>query len=262
MYDEEIITELIHEAADMIMQSSRPSAFTGAGMSQESDIPTYRQGSDSIWDIYDIDEVATAFALHINPQKVWDFTELQRQQVQIAHPNAGHNALAEIEERYVSGLPVITQNVDDLHERAGSRHVIHLHGEVMRNRCSKYCQGMPSLIHNDKLIRDTDGLVPRCPHCGEFVRPDVILFGEYLHAYPMDAANSIIQQTDLMVIIGASGLVAPASKIPLRAQDNQAKLIEINPQISRITPNVDVYIPLTSADAIPRILNRLSQIQS
>ena len=101
--------------------------------------------------------------------------------------------------------------------------------------------------------------VPLCPHCGELIRPDVILFGEYLHAYPMEQAEMIIDQTDLMIIIGTSGLVAPASKIPLRAQDNGARLIEVNPSRSRITPNVDIYIPLSSGEALTQILNLLEK---
>ncbi|MEO1288402.1 MAG: Sir2 family NAD-dependent protein deacetylase, partial [Chloroflexota bacterium] len=101
--------------------------------------------------------------------------------------------------------------------------------------------------------------IPDCPYCGELARYDVIMFGEYLHAYPMEQANIIIEQTDLMIVIGTSGVVAPASKIPLRAQDNGAKLIEINPTISRITPNVDVFIPLNSEQALPRILEAIKK---
>jgi len=259
MYDSDEITEAIQRATELIKSATRPSAFTGAGMSQESGIPTYRQEKGSVWDEHDIDEVGTAFAWHLNPQKVWDFWMEQCKKMQAANPNAGHLALSQMENKHLSGLPIITQNIDDLHERSGSRNVIHLHGKLMQKRCSRYCKGVPSLVADNDLVYSSEHSVPLCPHCGELIRPDVILFGEYLHAYPMEQAEMIIDQTDLMIIIGTSGLVAPASKIPLRAQDNGARLIEVNPSRSRITPNVDIYIPLSSGEALTQILNLLEK---
>lgn len=243
----------LKEVAGLLVASARPCVFTGAGMSQESGIPTYRDETNGLWRQYNIHEVSSGVAFHTQPQKVWDFHMLLRDLVQSVQPNPGHTALADIEADYLSGLPIITQNIDDLHERAGSRHVVHLHGQLMRNRCSRYCKGIPSIIEDELIEKSESGQIPRCPHCDAYLRPDVILYGEYLHGYVMDQARTIASQTDLMIVIGTSGLVAPASEIPLTAQDSGATLVEINPERSRITPNVDVFISATASVALSSI---------
>jgi NAD-dependent deacetylase len=253
------LNALIKEAVGFIATSARPSVFSGAGMSQESGIATYRGAEDGLWTQYDIDEVATAFALHQNPRKVWEFFQKNRAVVNAAQPNAGHQALAALEAAYVCGLPIITQNIDDLHERAGSRQVIHLHGELMQNRCSRYCQGIGVTMPDDVPTIAPHAELPRCPHCAALLRPDVILFGEYLHGDVYEQAQAVASQTDVMLVIGTSGLVAPASKIPLSAQDHGATLIEINPQPSRITPNVDIFIPASAGQALPHLLHILEE---
>ncbi|MEO1290045.1 MAG: Sir2 family NAD-dependent protein deacetylase [Chloroflexota bacterium] len=146
MFDECEIIEAIEGAASLILSAHKPSAFTGAGISQESGIPTYRRMNGSIWETVNVDDVGTAFAFYQNPQRVWDFWSEQRAIMLNAEPNHGHNSLSKIEADYTSGLPIITQNVDNLHERAGSRNVIHLHGDITKLRCSKYCKGVPSII--------------------------------------------------------------------------------------------------------------------
>lgn len=257
MVDEDFAAPL-KEIAGLLVASARPCVFTGAGMSQESGIPTYRDETNGLWRQYDINEVSSGVAFHTHPQKVWDFHVLLRDLVQSAQPNAGHFALTEIEADYLSGLPIITQNIDDLHERAGSRHVVHLHGQLMRNRCSRYCKGIPSIVEDELIVTPTDGQIPRCPHCDAYLRPDVILYGEYLHGYVMDQARTIASHTDLMLVIGTSGLVAPASEIPLMAQEAGATLIEINPVQSRITPNVDVFLQMTASAGLSGIRNTIA----
>jgi len=254
--DPDELADLIKDAVGYIAASARLSVFTGAGMSAESGIPTYRD-PDGLWTTYNAQEIASAAALHDDPAGVWEFFRKQCVLIQQASPNAGHHALRQIETLFGQRLPIITQNIDDLHERAGSTSVVHLHGQWMTNRCSRYCQGIPSLVDiSDEVISST--ALPTCPHCGAMVRPDVILFGEYLHGYVYEQAQAIAQRTDVILIIGTSGLVAPASKIPLTAQDHGATLIEINPQRTRITPNVDVYIPAPCAEVLHTIAESLT----
>jgi NAD-dependent deacetylase len=258
MMDADERAELIKEAVGFLATSARPSVFTGAGMSAESGIPTYRD-QNGLWMNHDPEEVATAASLHHDPARVWEFFRIQRRVIERAVPNAGHLALAQLEAAYFKRLPIITQNIDDLHERANSKSVVHLHGQFMQNRCSRYCQGIPSLVDLSGS-EINDATVPLCPHCGAMLRPDVILFGEYLHGYVYERAQAIAQRTDLMLIIGTSGLVAPASKIPLMAQDHGATLIEINPQPSRITPNVDLFIPAPCGEILKSIADTLEAI--
>lgn len=250
---EDDFTATLKEVAGLLVASARPCVFTGAGMSQESGIPTYRDETNGLWRQYNINEVSSGVAFHTQPQKVWDFHMLLRDLVQSVQPNPGHIALADIEADYLSGLPIITQNIDDLHERAGSRHIVHLHGQLMRNRCSRYCLGIPSIVEDELIEKSESGQILRCPHCDAYLRPDIILYGEYLHGYVMDQARTIASQTDLMIVIGTSGLVAPASEIPLMARDSGATLIEINLQPSRITGEVDVFIPLPVSAALSSI---------
>lgn len=253
--DADDLADLIKEAVGFIAASARLSVFTGAGMSAESGIPTYRH-PDGLWTTYNAQDIASASALHDDPASVWAFFRKQRAIIQKAAPNAGHQALARIETLFGRRLPIITQNIDDLHERAGSTSVVHLHGQWLKNRCSRYCQGIPSLVDISEA-EIASATLPACPHCGTLVRPDVILFGEYLHGYVYEQAQAIAQHTDVMLIIGTSGLVAPASKIPLLAQDHGATLIEINPQPSRITPNVDVFIRAPCGEILKEIAERV-----
>lgn len=237
----------------MLSSCKHPSALTGAGMSRESGIPTYRDHSDSLWSNPEIRRLATVAGFHETPELVWEFFKAFRDKVKAAQPNSGHLALAQTA-KYLSGLPIITQNVDDLHERAGSKHVIHLHGLLNQLRCSRYCQGVPSVIEGDW---EQDHQLPVCPFCGANLRPNITFFGEYLHSEPLQLAEYILQRTDLLIIIGTSGMVAPASEMPQTAKSNGAKLIEINLQPSMITPIADLWIEAPAGEVLPLILDAL-----
>lgn len=243
--------ELIAQIGIMLAESTRPSVLSGAGISRESGIPTYRGEPDSYWSNPAVRRLATVAGFHETPADVWNFFQSLRQQMGSAQPNAGHIALAQLEND-LPGLPVITQNVDDLYERAGSSKVVHLHGLINRNRCSRYCQGIPSLL-DEQYLTHQESVPPLCPHCGAFVRPHVTFFGEYLHAEPIQMVEYIASQTDVMIVVGTSGVVAPASEIPHQAKNAGAKLIEINPEPTPLTPIADYWLAASTSDVLPRI---------
>ncbi len=248
----------IEQAARLLRASSRPCVLTGAGVSKESGIPTFRDAMEGLWSQYDPPALATPQAFARDPKLVWDFYEMRRARVRPAQPNPGHRALAALERR-CDGLPIITQNVDDLHERAGSTRVIHLHGLIMRSRCARGCQGEPTLIDVEALTWDRSAGPPQCPHCGALVRPDVVWFGELLPQEPLAAALAIVESTDLMLVIGTSGVVSPAAQMPSEAKRRGAKLIEINPVRSELTPYMDLWLEGASGQILPRLVDALER---
>jgi NAD-dependent deacetylase len=252
-----MLTELeIAQAAQMLRASRYPCALTGAGVSKESGIPTFRDALDGLWAQYDPRQLATPAAFQANPRLVWDFYEMRRAKMHTTEPNPGHRALAALDRR-PAGLPIITQNIDDLHERAGSSTVIHLHGLLAQNRCSRSCQGLPTLIDVSSLMEEGEAVPPKCPYCGAWVRPDVVWFGEYLPPEALRRADQLLGETDLMLIIGTSGVVAPASQMPYAAKRHGAKLIEINPYESELTSLADLWLRAPSGEALPAILAML-----
>ncbi len=246
----------IASAAALLRNAQRPCVLTGAGVSKESGIPTFRDAMGGLWSQFNPMELASPFAFQRDPKLVWDFYEVRREKMRPAEPNPGHYALAALEKRFAR-LPIITQNIDDLHERAGSTGVIHLHGLIARNKCYAACQGEPTLIDVSTLTWDASATPPRCPHCGAFVRPDVVWFGEMLPPLALQAAKNVIYNTDLMLVIGTSGVVSPAAEMPFVAQEHDAKIVEINPYHSEITPIADIWIEARSGEALPRLVEIL-----
>jgi NAD-dependent deacetylase len=247
---------LIHKAAEMLATSQHIAVLTGAGVSKESGVPTFRDAMDGLWARFDPHQLATAEAFKENPKLVWDWYEYRRELVRGAHPNAGHVALAQLED-YFPGVTVITQNVDDLHEQAGSTDVVHLHGKIAQSKCFYHCQGEPTLIDISTLTWDKESGPPSCPHCGHWVRPDVVWFGEML---PMDALNrarTACATSAVMLVIGTSGLVNPAASLPSYARGRGAKIIEINPLETPITEVAHLYLGGASGDVLPRVLNAI-----
>jgi NAD-dependent deacetylase len=247
---------LIHRAAELLRASKRPCVLTGAGVSKESGIPTFRDALDGLWAQYDPHQLATMAAFRRDPKLVWDFYEMRRARMRPALPNPGHRALATLES-FHAALPIITQNIDDLHEQAGSSNVIHLHGLIARNKCVDACRGEPTYIDITTLTWDAEREPPRCPHCDAYVRPDVVWFGEMLPPEQLNRAQAAIAATDLMLVIGTSGVVSPAADMPYIAKRRGAVIIEINPFESEITPLADVWLPAPSGEALPRVVERM-----
>ncbi|PJF22382.1 MAG: NAD-dependent protein deacylase [Phototrophicales bacterium] len=243
--------ELIQQAANLLKNTNHIAVLTGAGVSKESGVPTFRDAMEGLWAKYDPQELATPQAFQRNPKLVWDWYQFRRDLVRQAKPNPGHFALAKIEARQPQTW-IITQNVDNLHEQAGSQQVIHLHGNIAQSKCFFDCQGSPTLI--DDSLLDASKSPPDCPHCGKWVRPNVVWFGESLPIDALNHATYISQICDVMLVIGTSGLVYPAAGLPKFARQHGAKIIEINPIDSAITPIAHLKLTGASGEVLPQIL--------
>lgn len=197
--------------------------LTGAGISAESGLPTFR-ASDGLWAGHRVEDVCTPEALDENPALVWQFYSQRREQGAVAEPNPAHRALAELEQQLGGRFFLCTQNVDDLHERAGSRHLVHMHGELAKSRCEAEC-GRPPI--EDRAIYRTLDEVPRCA-CGARLRPHIVFFGEM--PLEMNRIEREIAQTTLMLVIGTSGSVYPAANFVNWARRAGARTVYIGPE--------------------------------
>jgi len=219
-------------------------------MSAESGIPTFRDPG-GLWEQFRPEELATPEAFERDPDRVWAWYQQRRRVIEAASPHPGHHALAAMEP-YFEEFTVITQNVDRLHHRAGSRHVLELHGTLLENRCHR-C-GRP--YSADTLPEDT---APICPVCGGRVRPAVVWFGEPLPEEVFAAAERAVERCNLLLCIGTSGEVYPAAGLVWRAKTFGATIIEINPSPSELSLAADIILRTTAAHALPELLRRLQQ---
>ncbi len=219
--------------------------LTGAGVSAESGVPTFREAQTGLWAQYDPQELATPQAFQRNPRLVWEWYEWRRELVAKAQPNPGHLALVKMEET-VPQLTLITQNVDGLHQRAGSRNIIELHGSIIRTKC--FDQG-----HIVTSWAATDEVPPRCPQCDSLLRPDVVWFGEGLAYDALSAAISAAQNCDLFLAVGTSAIVQPAASLPLEAAQRRTPTVEINPQATPISRYMDFVLSGPSGQVLPEL---------
>jgi NAD-dependent deacetylase len=216
--------------------------LTGAGMSAESGIPTFRDALTGLWARFCAEDLATPAAFRRDRELVWGWYEWRRMQVLQAKPNAGHLALARLAAQ-LPRLTIVTQNVDDLHERAGSPEVLHLHGSLQRPRCQACARehrlppGIPQEPEGGRRLAP-----PRCGHCGGWVRPGVVWFGESLPAEVWKRTERALQACDLMLVIGTSGLVQPAAGLPLLGKRRGLPLVQLNPHPSELDGLADVNL--------------------
>ncbi|MBL8164378.1 MAG: NAD-dependent deacylase [Anaerolineae bacterium] len=246
----------LQQAAAHIRAAKQIAVLTGAGVSKESGVPTFRNALDGLWSRYDPQQLATEAAFMRDPKLVWDWYEYRRGMVRQAQPNPGHVALAELQRRYPT-LRIITQNVDDLHEQAGSTDVIRLHGNIAASKCSRHCQGSPTLVDVSQITWEHEKGPPPCPHCGSPLRPDVVWFGEVLPHEQLSRAVILAQIADVMLVVGTSGVVMPAAEMPHLAKRNGAVIIEVNPGTSEITALADIWLNGPSGEMLPRLLEVL-----
>ena len=218
--------------------------LTGAGVSAESGVPTFR-GAGGLWHNYRAVDLATPQAFHRDPKLVWEFYAWRRQMVAHCQPNPAHQTLAEMERR-LPDVTLITQNVDGLHQRAGSQRVITLHGDLWRVRCTR-CD-----YHGEDHRVPLPELPPRCPLCNHLLRPDVVWFGEGLPRDALQAALETASRAELMLIVGTSAMVEPAASLPLLAKQNGATLIEINPEETPLSPHVDEVLRGPAGQMLPQ----------
>ncbi len=234
-----------------LRSAARVVVLTGAGASEESGIPTFRDPQTGLWAKFDPMVIATREAFSRNPKLVWDWYEWRREVRRETQPNAGHYALAQLQDLFPSFI-VVTQNIDGLHRLAGSRDVVELHGNLQRNKCSRE----NVVIDRAAAHPRSDGLLA-CPNCGALIRPDVVWFGEQL---PRDAIERAFQESracNVFFSIGTSAVVEPAASLPRIARMSGALLIEINPDATPISEIADVVVRGKAGAMLPLLLKQL-----
>ncbi len=241
----------LKKAADLIAQARHIVAMTGAGISTPSGIPDFRSPSSGLWDHHDPLEVASIFVFRHNPQRFYNWVRPLSLLLLEARPNPAHYALAALEQAGKLKA-VITQNIDDLHRKAGSKTVYELHGHLREVTCTKCYAVQDSALAFAKFI--ADGQVPR-HHCGGVLKPNVILFGEQLPMREFVLAQLVTKEADLMLVAGSSLEVAPASDLPDLALENGAKLIIINYQPTYLDSRADMVIRADVAEVLPHIVD-------
>lgn len=220
---------VINSVAERLRQARHVTVFTGAGVSAESGIPTFRDALTGLWERFDPAQLATAEAYRADPSLCWGWYEWRRSKVLQATPNAAHLAIAKLAD-YVPKLTIVTQNVDDLHERAGSAGVIHLHGSLHAPRCLDCGAAYELTLAVKELSENGQRLdPPRCEGCNGLIRPGVVWFGEMLPERAWSAGIAAADDCDLFLSIGTSGMVFPAAELPLRALGKGATVVHINP---------------------------------
>jgi NAD-dependent deacetylase len=235
----------VERVRDWIAAARHIAVLTGAGMSAESGVPTFRDTQTGLWSKFRPEELATEEAFRANPRHVWDWYAMRRERMKGVSPNAGHLALAEFAKRHPGRLTLITQNVDGLHQRAGSPGVLALHGNIAEDKWldapRACCDAQPAI----------EGRPPRCGVCGNLRRPAVVWFGEMLPADVLEAAEEAAQDCDLMLVVGTSGVVYPAAGL---ARSTRGRAVVINPEPSDLDDAADVVLRGTAAGLLPQLL--------
>jgi len=221
--------------------------FTGAGMSAESGVPTYR-GKGGIWKQYDYEDYACQEAFERDPERVWEFHNYRRELVGKCEPNAGHRLVARCEER-LPRVTVVSQNIDGLHQLAGSEQVLELHGSLWRLRCDACGWRGES--------REAPLEQPRCPDCQAFKRPDIVWFGDSLFPEVLRAVEQALTSCDLLIAIGTSAVVYPAAQMPLMAKQAGATLVEINPEPTPLSGAYDHRLRGTATEMLTMLCEGL-----
>jgi len=241
--------ELLREAARRLAAARLLVVFTGAGISKESGIATFRDKEEGLWARYDPMVLATLEGYLSDPPLVWEWFEHRFGMVADAEPNPGHTAIAELE-GVLPQVVVVTQNIDGLHQRAGSTDVIELHGSMHRYKCL-------SERHTGFTRADFAGLPdkpPRCPHCGDLLRPEVVWFGEVLPESELRRAFTLGQQCDAMLVVGTSGVVQPAATMPLLAARGGAFVVDVNPERDELAVVANVFLKGPGGEVLPRLV--------
>jgi len=244
-----IFSDQLHKK---ILSATSIVAFTGAGISAESGVPTFR-GDEGLWKKFKPEELANFDAFMRNPDLVWEWYSYRKQIISKIQPNPGHYALAALE-RLVPQCAVITQNVDNLHRRAGSTTVYELHGNIERN----YCIGCGRQFANQDIGQFNRA--PRCP-CGGLIRPDVVWFGEMLPEDQWNASERAAETADVFLAIGTSAVVYPAASLPVIAKRSGAYVVEINLEYTELSRTADEVLLGKSGDILPQLVSECFQNQ-
>ena len=237
----EQVLDKLKEAREMVF-------VTGAGISQESGIPTFR-GKDGFWRKYDPMKLATIDAFYEDPKLVWEWYEERRKNILAARPNLGHTAIADLEK--YKQVSVLTQNIDGLHQRAGSTQVYELHGSIIAIKCT-FCN------FKDEIPSGFSQLPPLCK-CGNMLRPDVVWFGEPLPQEVWQSAIEKASSCDVMVVVGTSLAVSPSNLLPIYAKQNGAMLIEVNIEETPMSKDMDISLRSSATKVLLEIVGIISQ---
>lgn len=251
-----IDAELISRAASLIKSAQRATALTGAGISTPSGIPDFRSSGSGLWTRYDPISVASLTAFRTHPDRFYDWVYPFAETIMQAEPNPAHVALARLEAAHHL-VGIVTQNIDDLHGRAGSKVVYEIHGHFREATCGSCYQRFSSEGLLEAFIQS--GEIPRCLECGGVLKPNIVLFGEQLPYEIMEPAQRLIDESDLIIVAGSSLEVTPAAVMPISALNNGAKLIIINHEITYLNTRADVVFQADVADVLPLLANEVLQ---
>lgn len=235
------------ELIDLLSGARHVAVLTGAGVSAESGVPTFRDALTGLWATFRPEDLATPEAFLADPRQVWDWYAWRRELVQRVEPNPAHRAIATLQE-LVPKLTLITQNVDGLHQRAGSRHVLELHGNIRRVKCFEH-------HHSASVWDDSTDRPPRCTTCGSLLRPDVVWFNEDLPAGIWEQAQKAASECDVFFSIGTSMLVYPAAALPLTAREAGGAVVQINPEPTDLDPLARFNLRGRAGEILPALFD-------
>lgn len=256
---------MLQQAAQLISESDSVVFLTGAGMSAESGVPTFRDAQTGFWHRFEPEQLATEEAFRTAPSKVWTWYVWRAMLIHSVEPNAGHQAVGHWQHQLNARggeLTVATQNVDDLHERGGATDVLHLHGSLHTYRCidcdatATFDPRTTGVTADQEFTVDTVLDPVACAHCTTgMLRPGVVWFGEGLPEAAFSATTTALREAQLVVVVGSSGLVQPAASLPFLGRDAGAKILEINPVATGLSEVADVHFAATAATALPQLLD-------
>ena len=235
---------------ERLTQANSLLVITGAGISAESGIPTFR-GADGLWKNYRAEELATLDAFERDPVTVWEWYDWRRGIIGRAEPNPGHLAIKDLEDMFESFL-LITQNVDGLHGRTGIRNIVEIHGNLWRTKCTR--EGKISMLMDVPLR----SIPPRCD-CGAVLRPDVVWFGESIPSYALDLSFNVLEHCDTLIVVGTSGVVYPVASFPQTVKDNGGYVVEVNVEPTPISAIADASLYGNSGDILPMLVKWLKE---
>ena len=247
MENEAVIPDALIEA---LRSSRHVCVLTGSGISAESGVPTFREAQTGLWEHFDPHELATPEAFQSDPELIWKWYRWRRELIAKVEPNAGHKALVDLAGQ-VNEFTLVTQNVDGLHQRAGSQNVIEFHGNLFEDRC--FVEGC--VVTDDY---DASATVPTCPGCGSNLRPGVVWFGEAIPQNALHDSMTAASSCDLFLSIGTSSLVWPAAGLADTARAAGATIVEINPDTTPLSDATDFQLNGNAGTILPELLERLS----
>lgn len=250
MSADDVKLDISSKVLERIRDARSVSVLTGAGVSAESGLPTFR-GAGGIWEKYDFRKLATPQGFEEEPRLVWEWYQLRQGEMLKAKPNPAHDVIAAMEQQYPK-FSVLTQNIDGMHRRAGSRHIVELHGNIWRMRCVR--DGM--LVTLDSPV----GEIPPLCQCGSLMRPDVVWFGEPLSPDVLEEASKAAGESDVMFVVGTSAVVYPAAALPVIAKNSGGLVVEVNLEQTDVTSFADASLFGPAGELLPALWKKLTCI--